>query len=154
MVTLARRWRDPFEPLLSRGLENLFDNQLASMFNDEVAAPWGMDVRQDDDHYYIDAELPGFEVKDVDVSLESGILTIKAEREDRKEEKGEVLRRERRWSKFFRSVQLPGLVDEKNVEAHLENGVLKVTLDRRNGAKPRKIEIQAGNAGATVLPAK
>lgn len=106
-------------------------------------APYGVDVREDNDHLYVEAEVPGFKKDEIDITLENSTLTITAERNPNptEEQKGEWLLRERRYSKFSRSFTLPPTVDEGTVDARLENGVLKITLNKREESKPRKIVV-------------
>jgi HSP20 family protein len=109
-------------------------------------APYAVDVREDADHIYVDAELPGFRKEDVDITLENQTLTISAERksETRKEpgkEGGDLLLHERRYNRFLRSFTLPPTVDEQTVNAKLNDGVLTITLNKREESKPRKISI-------------
>ncbi|HET6249980.1 MAG TPA: Hsp20/alpha crystallin family protein [Tepidisphaeraceae bacterium] len=104
-------------------------------------APYGVDVREDADHLYVDAELPGFRKEDVDITLENQTLTISARRQEEKEEKGDLLLHERRYSEFLRSFTLPPTVDEKTVDAKLSDGVLKITLNKREESKPRKVTV-------------
>src|SRR5688500_10955106 len=107
-------------------------------------APYGVDIREDGDHFYVEAELPGFKKDEVDITLENQTLTISAERrESRNQEgnKGEHLLRERRYTRFLRSFTLPPTVDEQSVNAKLTDGVLTVTLNKREETKPRKISV-------------
>lgn len=106
-------------------------------------APYGVDVREDADHIYVEAELPGFRKEDVDITLENSTLTISAERKESKQqdEKGDWLLRERRYSRFLRSFTLPPTVDERSVDAKLNDGVLTVVLNKREETKPRKINV-------------
>ncbi|HUO08911.1 MAG TPA: Hsp20/alpha crystallin family protein [Phycisphaerae bacterium] len=110
-------------------------------------APYAVDVHEDADHFYVDAELPGFTKEDVDVTLEDGVLTIRAERKEKKEETPSAkqpLHVERRWLRFERSFTLPTAVNENSVKAQLDGGILTITLDKREEVKPRKIQISAG----------
>ena len=106
-------------------------------------APYCVDVREDGDHIYVEAELPGFKKDEVDITLENQTLTISAERREEKKEgtKGEHLLRERRFTRFLRSFTLPPTVDEQTVNARLADGVLTVTLNKREETKPRKISV-------------
>lgn len=108
-------------------------------------APYGVDIREDQDHFYVEAELPGFRKDDIDITLENQTLTISAHRaaEGRQGEgaKGELLLHERRYSRFLRSFTLPPTVDEQTVNAKLADGVLTVTLNKREETKPRKITV-------------
>ena len=106
-------------------------------------APYAVDVREDADHIYVEAELPGFKKDEVDVTLENQQLTIAAERREEKkqEDKGELLLHERRYSRFLRSFTLPPTVDDQAVNAKLNHGVLTITLTKREETKPRKISV-------------
>jgi HSP20 family protein len=115
----------------------------------EVLAPYAVDVREDPDHIYVEAELPGYKKEEIDITLENGTLTLSAERksEQRKDGNGgangggEWLLNERRYSRFLRSFTLPPTVDAASVDAKLADGVLKVTLNKRAETKPRKITV-------------
>ena len=106
-------------------------------------APYGVDVREDADHIYVEAELPGFTKDDVDITLENQTLTITAERnqDSKQQQKGGYLLRERRYNRFQRSFNLPPTVDEQTVNAKLDGGVLTITLNKREETKPRKISV-------------
>jgi HSP20 family protein len=112
-------------------------------------APYAVDVHEDADHFYVEAELPGFTKDETDVTLEDGVLTIRAERKIETKDGGDKgrqpLHMERRWSRFERSFTLPVAVNETSVKATLEGGILAITLDKREEVKPRKIQIQPGN---------
>lgn len=137
---------DPFE-LMQRE----FDGALGRLFGGMPAdgsgrgrlAPYGVDIREDADHLYVEAELPGFKKDDVDITLENQTLTISAERreEEKEQKKGDLLLNERRYSRFLRSFTLPPTVDEQTVNAKLADGVLTVTLNKREETKPRKVTV-------------
>lgn len=135
---------DPFE-----AAQREFDTALGRLFTGRThydggrLAPYGVDVREDADHIYVEAELPGFKKSDVDITLENQTLTIAAERreEPQAEQKGDWLLNERRYSRFLRSFTLPPTVDEKTVNAKLNDGVLSVVLNKREESKPRKITV-------------
>ena len=134
---------DPFE-----GAQRDFENVLGRFLNgrgDNATrlAPYGVDVREDGDRLYVEAELPGFKKEEVDITLENQTLTISGERRETPEDekKGELLLNERRYTRFLRSFTLPPTVSEQSVNAKLENGVLTVTLNKREESKPRKITV-------------
>ena len=107
-------------------------------------APYAVDVREDADHIYVDAELPGFRKEDVDITLENQTLTISAERKSEMKKQGnggELLLNERRYNRFLRSFTLPPTVNEQNVKASLQDGVLTIVLTKREETKPRKISV-------------
>jgi HSP20 family protein len=127
-----------------------FDNVLNRFFGAQPEgrarwSPYAVDVREDADHVYVDAELPGFKKEEVEITLENQTLTISAERhEETKEEsgkKGEYLLNERRYGRFLRSFTLPPTVDEKKVDAKLQDGMLQIVLNKREDTKPKKIAV-------------
>lgn len=98
-----------------------------------------------DDDVIIDAELPGVEAKDVDISLVNNVLTISGTREPEAVKSKETYhRRERRYGRFARSLELPFRVDSGKVKASFRNGILRISLPRAETDKPKKIAIQAG----------
>ena len=137
---------DPFEQA-QREFDNLLGRFIGERQNGSSGAPlapYAVDVREDGDHIYVEAELPGFKKNEVDITLENQTLTIAAERREEKEDggkKGEHLLRERRYTRFLRSFTLPPTVDEQTVNAKLADGVLTITLNKREETKPRKISV-------------
>ena len=126
-----------------------FDNLLGDFFGrnggreSNYLAPYAVDVREDADHIFVEAELPGFKKEEVDITLENQVLTIAAERKQAKDEqkKGDVLLNERRYTRFLRSFTLPPTVDSTAVDAKLNDGVLTLTLNKRPETKPRKVTV-------------
>ena len=133
---------DPYEAI-QRQFDTVLGRWLGGNEGDggQRLAPYAVDVREDADHFYVQAELPGFRKEDVDVTLENQQLTISAERKEEKEQKGDLLLHERRYSRFLRSFTLPPTVDEQTVNAKLLDGVLTITLNKREETKPRKISV-------------
>jgi HSP20 family protein len=136
-------------------LDREFNRMLGRYWNSgaevpAILAPYAVDVHEDGDHFYVEAELPGFNKDDVDITLEDGVLTLRAEQKAESRQGGGTgkertpLHIERRWTRFERSFTLPTAVNENSVKAELDNGMLIVTLDKREETKPRKIQITAG----------
>lgn len=126
---ISRPVRDPFEVF-------------ARDFFGSNAPTFGVDVREDVDHLYLEAELPGFKKEDIDITLEKQVLTITAENKASTEEKkGDYLLRERHQTSVSRSFKLPPTIDEGKVDAKLVDGVLHLTLNKREESKPRKISV-------------
>jgi len=102
-----------------------------------------MDVKERDDAYVIKTEMPGVNKDDVSITLENGVLTITGESKSEKEEKeGErVLRQERRYGKFVRSLRLGTQIDEKGVKASYKDGVLELILPKAEEVKPKRITV-------------
>ena len=105
-----------------------------------------VEVRQNGNQITVCADLPGLTAKDIDIEVEDGILTISGERHQSSEDKKEgYYRSERSYGSFARSVALPDGVDENQIRAKFDNGVLEVTVpvpeQRQRG---RRVEIQSG----------
>lgn len=143
---VARGMADPFD-----ALHREFDGMLGRFLGGEQTggnggavtrwAPYAVDVREDADHIYVDAELPGFRKEEIDLTLENQTLTISAEHKEESRKEGEYLLNERRYHRFLRSFMLPPTVDERKVDAKLADGVLHITLNKREETKPRKISV-------------
>jgi HSP20 family protein len=132
-------WRSPF-----RG--SLFDVTPFRRASADLTALPAVDVSETDKAYEITAELPGMDEKNVEVKVANGILTIKGEKQDEKEEKQkDYYRRERSFGSFERSFQVPDDVDGDKIEASFKKGVLSVTLPKSAEAEKaaKKIAIKA-----------
>jgi HSP20 family protein len=98
-----------------------------------------VEVREAEKEYLVTVDLPGVEMKDIDLSFRDGALTLKAER---KAEEGEALYSDRWSGGFERVIGIDSDIDESGIRARLRNGVLTVTLPKSPDRLPRKIEIQ------------
>lgn len=129
---------------LIEGLHRDFDSLLGRVFTQGEALPYAVDVREDENHFYVEAEMPGLTKDDIEVTLENGVLTISGEKKTSVDEQKENFHlRERRYGRFTRAFTLPSAVDESKVNAVLKDGILTVTLDKREEVKPRKIAVAA-----------
>jgi HSP20 family protein len=130
----------------NRYMESFFDSPLAPVEGGRNHLPL-VDVQETDNTYRVEAELPGFEEKNIQVHVDGGNLTIEsAKEEDKKEKKddGTYLIRERRTVSFSRSFKLPENADTEAVEAVFKNGVLTLEIKKREEApKKRLIQINA-----------
>jgi HSP20 family protein len=105
-----------------------------------------LDVRETDDAYIVEIDLPGIDPKNTEVLIEGRTLTIRGRFEESKEEeRGTYLVRERRQGQFVRAVALPGMVEIDRVTSHAENGRLTITLPKASQNRARRIEVQAGD---------
>lgn len=150
---------DPFTTL-HREMNRLFDDVLrggpaaagGNMPRTNMLLAPNMDVSETDKEVRIQAELPGVTEKDVDLSVDDNVLTIRAEkRQERKEEREGVHFSERNYGTFQRSLRLPFHVNPDQVQARFENGVLFVTLPKTpQQQRSRRIQIQGAQnqAGA------
>lgn len=110
----------------------------------ERAMAPAIDVTETDGAYVVRADLPGIKKENLDVTINEGVLTINAESRFEHEEKdnGRVIRQERRYGKFVRSMRLGGDVDESNVTADYTDGILTLTLPKSEEVKPKKIDVK------------
>lgn len=105
-----------------------------------------VDVSEDENGYVVRAELPGVKKDAIDVTLEDGVLTISAETKSESEEKkGErVIRQERRYGKYARSLTLGTQIEEHKVKANYKDGVLELVLPKAEAVKPKRIAVDVG----------
>jgi HSP20 family protein len=143
---------DPFRELrsLQDEVNRLFSNSFSrggSGDNELMRGAWSpsVDIFENKDQIVLEAELPGMKPEDVNISIENNVLTIHGERKFEKKDEGDNFHRvERSYGSFTRSFTLPPTVSSENAQAEFENGVLRLTLAKREEAKPRRIEIKAG----------
>lgn len=103
-----------------------------------------LNLWQDETNLYVEAELPGMELKDLEIFATGGAqLTIKGKRESPKVDKGAWHRQERGYGDFSRVLNLPHEIDPDKVEAEFKHGVLCVTMPKREEAKPRRIAVKS-----------
>ncbi len=132
------RW-DPFEEM-----NRLHDHFLGGRGLSKQAFQVAVDIREEDDAFYVDAEVPGMAAEDVKVDVENKVLTLSGERKVEKEEtEGTYRRVERQYGSFTRSFSLPETVDADNISADLKDGVLELRLPKKEAPTPRKIAVNA-----------
>lgn len=141
---------DPFREM--RSLQDEVNRLFASSFNrndnELMRGAWSpsVDIFENKDQIVLEAELPGMKADDVNISIENNILTIHGERKFEKKDEGDNFHRvERSYGSFTRSFTLPPTVSSENANAEFENGILRLTLAKREEAKPRRIEIKANS---------
>jgi HSP20 family protein len=142
--------KDLFHDLLDiqRDISDLFDFSLfgrpkGTGFTGDGWAP-AVDVRETRDNVIVKADLPGMEKEKISVSIHDGVLTLKGEKKEESETKGEnFFRAERAYGAFYRAISLPTVVDEEKAKAVYKNGVLELTLPKTEAKdSSRKIEIE------------
>jgi HSP20 family protein len=138
LPTLRRYGQSPFD--LMRDFDRMlgWPGETAEL---ERTAAYPCDIRETSENLVVEAELPGFKKDDIDVSVEQGVLTISAHREEEKQE-GEQHLHERSYHRVQRRFTLPTTVDAEKVDAHLDNGVLTLTMPKKEEVRPRKIEVK------------
>jgi HSP20 family protein len=102
-----------------------------------------LDIVERKDEYVVRTEMPGVAKENIEVTLEDGILTIAGESRGESEEKeeGRVLRKERHYGKYVRSLRLGAHVDGRNIKASYRDGVLELVLPKAEEVKPKKIAV-------------
>jgi HSP20 family protein len=128
---------------------NLFDwdGLLDNFFTDTPvwnARTPAVDVREMEDEYLMEVELPGLTDNDIELNVEDNILTLSSKKEESKEEKKNgYLIRERRNQEFARTFVLPKDVDRDKIKGEFKNGLLAVSIPKKPEAKPRKIDVKS-----------
>lgn len=103
-----------------------------------------LDVIENDDAYVVRASLPGFKAEEINIQVKDDVLTLKAEHaEEREEGDDSYLLRERSYGSFRRSIRLPAGVSADEAIAEVADGILTLTLPKREEIKPKQIEIKA-----------
>jgi HSP20 family protein len=127
----------------------LFQDSINRLFSDQGSSrPWAppVDIFETDNELVLKADLPDVKMPDVDIQIENGTLTLKGERRFEKDEKNKGFHRiERSYGSFVRYFTLPETVDTENVRADYHNGVLTVTLPKKEVAKPKSVKVQVNN---------
>lgn len=142
-------------------LQRYQPNSLLQQFNNEInrmflrdyedypslsSSQWvpAVDVGETRDAYEIQADVPGVDPKDIDITLDKGVLTLKGERKSERDvEAGGVRHSERHYGSFIRRFTLPDSADADGIDARAEQGVLKLTIAKKPEGKSRKIEVKS-----------
>lgn len=141
------RW-DPFKDMvtLREKMNRMFEDVFSGRSEDKklTAGTWApaVDIFETENELVMTAEIPGIEEKDVEIKVEDNTLSIRGERKFEKETKEENYHRiERSYGSFYRVFTLPSSVDPERIQAEQENGVLKISMPKRQEMKPRKVKI-------------
>ncbi len=146
---------DPFRDLrtLQEEVNRLFSTNLTRAFGDEGIGrgAWApsVDIYENKDQIVLEAELPGMKQEDFDLAIENNVITLRGERRfEKTDETDNYHRVERSYGAFTRSFTLPQSVSADDARAEYSNGVLRVTLPKREEAKTRRIEV-TGSSGTS-----
>ena len=152
MSTIARL--EPFRGLstLQDQFNRLFNESFRNQAEESALTTWApaVDIYETPNELVVKADLPDVNEKDIDVRVENNLLTIRGERKFEKSVSEEnFLRVERTYGAFSRSFSLPNTVNAEAIGAEYKNGVLTVTLPKREESKPRqvKVTVNAANNG-------
>ena len=132
-----------FDPLAS---VRLFEDAFTRMVNEPRATrPWSpaVDIYETENELVLKADLPDVDLKDIDVRVENQTLSISGERKFEQENTGKGYHRiERSYGSFMRSFAVPNSFDTDKIAADFKNGVLSVTLPKKETAKPRQVKVE------------
>jgi HSP20 family protein len=126
----------------------LFHDTVSRLFSEPSSRPWSpaVDIYETENDLVLMADVPQIELKDIDLQLENGTLTLKGERKFEQEQNGRGYHRiERGYGSFVRAFTLPDSVDSDKVKAEYNSGVLTITLSKKEVAKPKTIRIEISN---------
>jgi HSP20 family protein len=139
MFPVRRRMLDPTD-FIRREIDRLFGEWTGPEELEGSVLTCPVDLREDDEHLFLEAEIPGFAKEEIELSLEEGVLSIKAERKI-SEPQGTQHLRERSYTRVQRRLTLPASVDPNDVDARFENGVLHLRMKKSAASRRRRIEL-------------
>jgi HSP20 family protein len=132
-----------FDPLANL---RLFEDAFSRMLTEpQTNRPWApsVEIYETENDLVLKADLPDVDAKDVDVRVENQTLSISGERKFEKNDSGKGYHRiERSYGRFSRSFSVPSAFDTENIKADFKNGVLSVSLPKKEAAKPRQIKVE------------
>jgi len=145
-ITAFEPWRRMEQ--LRREMDQLFNHSGTQTDNDSAIATcaWvpAVDIKEEPQQFLIEADIPGVDPKEIEIAMENGVLTIRGERNSETRDEGKDYKRvERTYGSFYRRFSLPDTADSEKVTASGKNGVLQITIPKRELAQPRKITVQA-----------
>ena len=138
-----------FEPwslvdILHRDLDRIATRRFGSNDGEHSVADWvpAVDIVEDKDRFVLRADVPGVEPKDIEVSMDGGVLTVAGQREsDSESSEGGVKRIERFSGRFYRRFTLPDTADAENITARSDKGILEVSIPKRPEVQSRRIAV-------------
>lgn len=128
-----------------KDLNKLFEENQDEDNSRVVTSSWApaVDIREEETRFVLHADLPGIEPKDIEITMDQGVLTIKGQRDISKDEESEGYRRiERARGTFYRRFSLPDTADAANIQAEGKNGVLEVVIPKKEADQPRRITVK------------
>ncbi len=131
----------------------LFQDTFNRMLSEpSTSRPWNpsVDIFETENELVLHADLPGVRMEDIDIQMENGTLALKGERKFEQNEQHKGFHRiERSYGSFVRYFSLPDTVDTEHVRAEFAQGVLTVTLPKKEVAKPKSVKVQVGGNGSS-----
>ncbi|MCZ6901502.1 MAG: Hsp20/alpha crystallin family protein [Rickettsia endosymbiont of Ixodes persulcatus] len=123
---------------------NNFFNEIASFsssYNNRMLSP-STDIIENDSEYNLEMELPGVTQDNIDLKIDSNILTIEGKKEQSSEKKDHNYHmQERYYGSFYRSISLPSNIDEEHIEAKFNDGILSIKIPKKEQSKAKKIKV-------------
>ncbi len=122
--------------------DRFFEDEFLPLRGEKSWAP-AFDISENEKGYMVSAELPGIDEKDLEITIAGGMLSVKGEKKQETEEKGETYHRiERTYGSFHRSFRIPDAVQEDKVDATYKDGILKLVIPKAQGSAVKKITIK------------
>lgn len=147
------RYRDPFDDMRAE-MDRVFDAFIGRGLGGRPSLPQlaasgllkpDVDIRENEKELVLEAELPGMEAKDINIMLRDGILSLKGEKKSERDEKKDAYHLvERSYGAFERSFELPDIIDENQIKADFEKGVLRIVMPKRPEATKAEKKIPIG----------
>lgn len=135
-MSLLKLKNNDFFPSISEWMDDFFDKDFLP-FNSKLAKMGtvvpAVNIKDDKENYSLELAVPGMKKEDLKINLDKGMLTISSENKEEKEEKkGDYTRREFCFNSFSRSFSLPENIDEENIKANYNDGVLSLVIPKKN----------------------
>jgi HSP20 family protein len=157
MRTTSSRW-EPFRgtTTLQEQVNRLFGNAIERAGEASNLTTWApaVDIYETEHELVVKADLPEVEAKDLDIRVENNLLTIRGERKfEKKVNEDNYLRVERAYGSFSRSFSLANTVNAEAIKADYQNGVLTLSIPKREEAKPKQIKVNVGTPAVAAAAA-
>jgi len=155
-MSTLNRW----EPYRTAGLESEVSRMFTDLFGrsqESNLTSWApaVDIYENEHELVVKADLPDVKPEDLDIRVENNILTIRGERKfEKKVDEKNYLRVERSYGSFARSFSLANTVNSEAIKADYKDGVLTLTIPKRDEAKPKQIKVNVGIQAAAAAAAK
>jgi HSP20 family protein len=151
MATLDR-W-EPYRGSYDSQLNRLFSDFFGRTSQEQNLTPWvpAVDILENEHELVVKADLPDIKPEELDIRVENNILTIRGERKfEKKSEEKNYPRVERSYGSFARSFSLANTVDTEAIKADYKDGVLALSIPKREEAKPKQIKVSVGSQTAAA----
>lgn len=129
-----------------RDIDSLFERFLRGALDfPDIGVMPRIDLTETQQHVRVTAEIPGIDPRDVEISIVGDTLTLRGEVRDERTERGDaILRSERRYGAFERTVRLPSGVNADKADAQFKNGLLTITIEKHPGAQAKRVRVRPG----------